>query len=103
MAQDTVATIRGDGNLPDPVLQIPPGLPFEEPEHEVFGWDIALNADDLIGLLGTFSWIILMPEEESTRLKAEARRLLSEFLGVKDEVTVDVRYRCEAFKARRQG
>jgi hypothetical protein len=62
-----------------------------------------LNADDLIGLLGTFSWIILMPEERRRGVLAEARRLLGEFLGVEGEVTVDVAYRADAWRSRRHG
>src|SRR5262249_55051636 len=50
--------ILGDSLRPEFVLVIPEGLPFTEPEHEVITWDVALNADELIGLLGTLSWII---------------------------------------------
>jgi SAM-dependent methyltransferase len=56
--------ILGDGSRPEPTLEIPPGVPFTQPDHEMFRWDVALNADELIGLLGTFSWIITMPEDE---------------------------------------
>jgi hypothetical protein len=69
----------------------------------VFSWDVALNADELIGLLGTFSWIITMPEEKRTRIIAEARRLLSELLGLEGQATVDVAFRSEAWRARRSG
>ena len=44
-------------------LEIPPGVPFDQPEQTVFTWDVALNADELIGLLGTFSWVILMEDD----------------------------------------
>lgn len=96
------ATIMmGEADRPTPVLEIPPGVPFDQPEHEVFRWDVALNADDLIGLLGTFSWIITLPEETRERLIAEARRLLRELLGLEGDKTVDVAYRSEAWRSRR--
>jgi len=57
------------------------------------------NADELIGLLGTFSWIITMPEETREGVIAEARRLLRELLGVEGEVTVDVAFRADAWRA----
>ncbi len=41
------------------VLEIPPGVPFDQPETTEFKWDQALTADDLLGLLGTFSWVII--------------------------------------------
>jgi SAM-dependent methyltransferase len=93
--------IMGDADRPTPTLEIPPGVPFDQPEQKVFTWDMALTADDLIGLLGTFSWIITMSEETRSSVLAEARRLLRELLGVEGEVTVDVAYRCEAWRSRR--
>jgi hypothetical protein len=61
-------------------------------------WDVALTADELIGLLGTFSWIITMPEDRRTHVIAEARRLLRDGLGISGDVTVDVQYRSEAWR-----
>ncbi len=84
-------------------LEIPPGVPFDPPEQTVITWDVALNADELIGLLGTFSWVILMEDEARERLFETARRVLRDALGVSGDVTVDVGYRAEVFKARRHG
>jgi SAM-dependent methyltransferase len=98
---DAGSLIMGDADRPTPTLEIPPGVPFDQPQHEVFTWDIALNADELIGLLGTFSWIITMPEETRARVVAEARRLLRDLLAVEGDVTVDVAFRSEAWRARR--
>ncbi len=99
-ASEFSGLILGDALRPSSTLEIPEGVPFEQPESTVFTWDVALNADELIGLLGTFSWIITMPEERRTRVVAEARRLLSELLGIEGEVTVDVAFRAEVWRAR---
>ena len=102
LAESEFATfIQGDGTRPSMGLAIPPGVPFDQPEHKVLTWDVPLNADDLIGLLGTFSWVILMPEPARHRLLSEARRLLSDLLGVEGDVTVDVSFRAEAWRSRR--
>ena len=93
--------ILGEALRPIIGLEIPPGVPFDQPEHEVFTWDIALNADELIGLLGTLSWIITMPDDRRERVIAEARRLLRELLGVEGDVTVDVAFRADAWRSRR--
>jgi len=90
----------------DPVRQqfdlaIPDGLPFDPPEHFVHRWDIALSADELIGLLGTLSWVILMPEVRRARLIEEARRLLRDALGIEGPVTVEVTYRADAWRTQR--
>jgi hypothetical protein len=42
-----------------------------------------------------------MPEETRTRVVAAARRLLRELLGVEGEVTVDVGFRADAWRSRR--
>ncbi len=93
--------IMGDGPRPTPRLEIPSDVPFEQLEHRSFVWDVALNADELIGLLGTFSLIITMPEDARSRVIAGARRLLQEFLGVEGEATVDVAFRSNSWKAHR--
>jgi SAM-dependent methyltransferase len=82
-------------------LDLPADVPFGPVEEHTFVWDIALDADELIGLLGTLSWIILKPEDERTRLFATARRLLAELLGIEGPTTVDVAYRAAAFRTHR--
>ena len=91
----------GDADRPPSSLEIPPGVAFDQPEHRAFTWDVALNADELIGLLGTFSWIITMPDETRERVIAEARRLLRDLLDVEGDVTVDVAFRADAWRTRR--
>jgi SAM-dependent methyltransferase len=94
--------IVGDALRPTFGFEIPPGVPFDQPEHEVFTWDVALNTDELIGLLGTFSSIINMPDDRRERVIAEARRLLRELLGVEGDATVDVAFRADAWRSRRK-
>ena len=84
-------------------LEIPPGVPFDQPEQTAISWEVALDADELIGLLGTFSWVILMEDEARARLFETARRVLRDELGVSGDVTVDMPYRAEVWKARRHG
>jgi SAM-dependent methyltransferase len=84
-------------------LEIPPGVPFDQPERTVITWDVALNAEELIGLLGTFSWVILMEDDARVRLFDTARRVLRDMLGVSGDATVDMPYRAEVWKARRHG
>ncbi len=99
--QEFSALIQGEGNRPDIGLVIPDGVPFDQPEHRRHAWDVALDADELIGLLGTFSWVIALPEAARSRLLNEARRILRELLGVEGEVTVDVAFKADAWRARR--
>jgi SAM-dependent methyltransferase len=95
--------IIGDAVRPTPSLEIPPGVPFAPPDRRAFTWNVALTADDLIGLLGTLSWFITMPEERRGKVLDQARRLLRDLLGVEGEVTVDVDFRAEVWRSRRSG
>ena len=92
--------VLGDALRPASTLEIPPGVRFEPPEQEILTWDVALDADDLIGLLGTLSWVIRMPDEQRRNLASEARRLLAELLGIEGDVTVDVAFRADVWRSR---
>jgi SAM-dependent methyltransferase len=80
------------------VLRIPDDSVFAQPEHKSLTWDVALTADELIGLLGTFSWIITMPDDRRAHVIFEARRVLRDGLGISGDVTVDVQYRSEVWR-----
>ncbi len=62
---------------------------------------VPLTAVELIGLLGTLSWIIVMEEDDHQRVFDTARHLLRDVLGVEGTTTVDVDFVCEAYRARR--
>jgi SAM-dependent methyltransferase len=85
-------------NRVETVLRIPEDSFFVQPEHKSLTWDVALTADELIGLLNTFSWIITMPDDRRTFVISEARRVLRDGLGVSGDVTVDIQYRSEAWR-----
>jgi hypothetical protein len=93
--------LMGDGVRPNPTLEIPADAAFDQPDHETFRWEVALDADELVGLLGTFSWIITLAEDKRAQLLGEARRLLAEVFGVEGDVTVDMSFRSDAWRSRR--
>ena len=82
------------------VLDIPTGLPFTEPEYRAFVWDMGMTAEELIGLLGTMSWIITMEPAKRDEVLEVARILLRDRLGTEGDARVDVTFRCDAFRAR---
>jgi SAM-dependent methyltransferase len=95
--------VLADADRPSSTLVIPSDRAhsFDQPEFAAFTQDLALTADQLIGLMGTLSLFILMPEHRRLRIFGEARRLLSEALGVEGPITVDVAFKTEAWRARR--
>jgi SAM-dependent methyltransferase len=98
------AAVELDRAVNDPataqVLDIPNGVPFGPAEKHTLTWNVALNADELLGLLGTFSWVILMSDDSRERLFDAAGRVLADS-GIEGEMTVDVGYRCDVWRARR--
>lgn len=92
--------MQGAAERPPSTLEIPAGIAFTPPEHDAFTWDVALTTDELIGLLGTFSFVTTLPTDARERLLTEARRLLRDVLGVEGDATVDVGFRCDAFRTR---
>ena len=87
-------------NRVETVLRIPDDSPFAQPEHMSLTWNVPLTADELIGMLGTFSWIITMPDDRRAHVISEARRILRDGLGISGDVTVDVQYRSEVWRTR---
>jgi SAM-dependent methyltransferase len=101
--QTVLSRALNDRSATVQALEIPPGVPFEQPEQTVITWDVSLDTDELIGLLGTFSWVILMEDDVRDGLFETARRLLRDALGVEGHVTVNVGYRAEVWRTRRHG
>ncbi len=97
-ADEEMSSFLSDSNRPTSKLEIPPGVGFAQPERQTFTWLMALTADELVGLLATFAWVINLGDEERQSLFVQARHLLREFLGVEGEVTVDVDFRCDAWR-----
>lgn len=98
--QSSSDEILDTSNRIDPVLRIPEGSGFGPIEQKSVRWDIALNAEDLLGLLGTMSWILTMSEEKRQGVFVKAREALT-MLGIVGDTTVDVQYLAEGFKATR--
>jgi SAM-dependent methyltransferase len=97
---DLGSEVMDTGNRVDTVLRIPDDSFFNQPEHTTLTWDVPLTADELMGLLGTFSWIITMPDDRRAHVISEARRVLRDGLGIFGDVTVDVQYRSEVWRTR---
>lgn len=85
-------------NRVETVVRIPDDSLFTQPEQTSLTWDVPLTADELIGLLGTFSWIITMPDDRRAHVISEARRVLREGLGISGDVTVNIQYRSEVWR-----
>jgi SAM-dependent methyltransferase len=93
-------TVSGEFNPPI-VLEVPDGAPFGPVEERSVRWTVALTADQLVGLLGTLSWVIVLGDAERARLQDTARRLLRDALGIEGDVTANVEYICVGYRTRK--
>ncbi len=98
-ADGATSTLAEEANRPLSGLQIPDGLPFEPPEQETFRWHVALTADDIVGMLGTMSWVITMNDAGREGLFDQARSVLAD-MGIEGDTTTDIGFRADTFRTR---
>jgi len=95
--------VAGEVPRPDRMLRLPDEAPFTPPESGLLHWTQDMSADQLVGMLATFSGVILLPLEQRRRVADEARRLLREHGGLEGSATVELPFRAECWRAVRTG
>ncbi|MGB7053480.1 MAG: class I SAM-dependent methyltransferase [Acidimicrobiales bacterium] len=104
-SQESLAdVVLADADRPSSTLVIPVNrsVPLDQPEFAEFRWDLALTADQMIGLMSTLSLFILMTQERRLRIFSETRRLLRDALGIDGQITADVAFKTEAWRTRKR-
>jgi SAM-dependent methyltransferase len=84
------------------VLELPPGAPFDPQDHAELRWSRCLDADQLIGMLGTFSGVITLPPARRATVLDEARRLVVQVGGLEDGASMEFPFRARCWRARRR-
>jgi hypothetical protein len=77
-------------------------MPFGEPEQEEVTWLRPMSVDQLIGNIGTYSRIILLPEVRRARVAETARDYLKERYGAEGAETIDVPFRARCWRTERR-
>jgi SAM-dependent methyltransferase len=95
------ALARNSPRATDLTLTIPPGTPFDAPDQRFFTWVVPMTLDDLIGLIGTFSWMLVLSDPERAEVLDDARTMLGRALGIEDDQTVELGFRADAYRTRR--
>ncbi len=80
-------------------LVLPADGPFEQPEHEVICWSRPMSVDDLVGNVGTYSRVILLPEAEQVSIAAGVRAYLEERYGAEGDDTIEVPFLARCWRA----
>lgn len=82
-------------------LVVPAGSPFSEPESAQFRWSRAMTGEELVGLIGTYSRVILLPSSEREALMERARDIVSRETALKEGGTIAVPFRALCGRSRR--
>jgi SAM-dependent methyltransferase len=90
--------VAGEGSRPERALRLPETA-FGPPEHELIHWQQDVSADQLVGMLGTFSRVILLPQDQRHLIAEEARRLLREDAGLEGSATATLPFRADCWRA----
>ncbi|HXW39146.1 MAG TPA: hypothetical protein VEJ44_05580, partial [Acidimicrobiales bacterium] len=95
------ATDRSRTHAPD----LPPDAPFTEPEATVFEYTTPMTRAELVGLAGTYSSVITLPDDERERHLADIDRAVRAALGgtgAPDDATAEVPLRCRCWRTVRR-
>ena len=74
--------------------RLPRGALFHDAESKVVEWSSAFTADELVGLLGSYSRVITLPDPARERVLARARQVAGELVAGAGGSTVDLPMRC---------
>jgi SAM-dependent methyltransferase len=81
--------------------QLPPGSSFTDPESTELTWTQQVSVPDLIGLLGTYSQVIVSSAAEKSQLHDHALSVLADHNETRDRNVIEVPMRSVAWRATR--
>jgi len=64
-------------------------------------WDPSLTADQLVGIVGTLSSVIMLGGEQREQVLEDVRRLLRQHRGLEGADTAELRFRADCWRATR--
>jgi SAM-dependent methyltransferase len=99
----------GDSDRRDPpgrsgrlsVPEVPPGMPFTDPEATVMHYSRPMTRRELVGMAGTYSSIITLPSAERRVRLAAAERQATDAVGgaeADEGATVELPLRCRCWR-----
>jgi SAM-dependent methyltransferase len=78
--------------------ELPDDAPFHSQEARIVEWSMAFTADEIVGMLGSYSRVITLPAEAKAevlvRAEGRAKQLVAEHGGS----TVEIPMRCQCWR-----
>ena len=80
-------------------VSLPPEAPFGEPDTHLVRWTITVTPDELIGLAGTYSAFIVLPEAEQAQHREELAEVVRTHPAVAGRDELEIPMRCFCWRA----
>jgi ubiquinone/menaquinone biosynthesis C-methylase UbiE len=84
-------------------VSLPVEAPFAAPETRTLQWSLPVTAEQLVGLAGTYSGFIVLPEAERTRLRDQLGELVHNHPALAGRQEIELPMRCTCWRATRLG
>jgi SAM-dependent methyltransferase len=82
---------------------LPPDAPFGAPETRTVRWQLTVTTDQLVGLAGTYSRVLVLPEPERTRFRDDVADFIAGHPAIAGRDEIDLPMRCHCWRAVRTG
>ena len=80
-------------------VHLPDDAPFGEPETHVVRWSITVTPDDIVGLAGTYSRSIVLPEAERAELREQVRAEVLRHPAIAGREQLELPMGCRCWRA----
>jgi SAM-dependent methyltransferase len=80
-------------------VHLPPGAPFAEPETRVLAWTLTVTPAQLVGMAGTYSGFIVLPDDEKARVLEGVADAVRNHPRLADRDEIELPMRATAWRA----
>jgi len=80
-------------------VHLPVEVAFAPPETRTFQWSMPMTADQLVGLAGTYSGFIVLPETDRTRMRDQLGDIVRDHPTFAGQKTIELPMRCACWRA----
>jgi SAM-dependent methyltransferase len=91
--------VKPDARRERRLFRLPDGAPFEAPERTRVHWTETLSADHLVRMFGTFSQVIVLPDDQRRAVLDEARDVLRRYAGLEGDAPVELAFGAACWRA----
>ncbi len=84
-------------------VHLPPDAPFTGVETQTVDWSLSVTPEELVGLAGTYSRFIILPEVEKMRLRRDLAAVVRQHAALAGRREIDLPMRCLCWRAVRAG